>query len=64
MILGCGTYLIPILDILVRVFVKIWVRLSAGPGKLSLIPVSLLKTSQCSCIKNPYLSWEEKVGGP
>lgn len=45
MVLGCGTYLMSVLDVQVRVFVKLWVRLSAGPGNLSLIPVSVLKTS-------------------
>lgn len=38
MVLSCGTYLVS-----VRVFVKLWVRLSADSGNLSLIPVSHLK---------------------
>lgn len=42
--LGCGTYLMSVLDIQVRAFLKLWVRLSAGPANLSLIPVSLSKT--------------------
>lgn len=29
MVLGCGTYLMTVLDIQMRVFVKLWIRLSA-----------------------------------
>lgn len=40
MVLGCSMCLMSVQDIQVRVFVKLWVRLNAGPGNL----VSLLKT--------------------